>query len=108
MPALEYSFDELMSDDAYEEPLIAGGVRCHGGYLNGAYVSPRLKARRPAIDAWRGRLAAADAPLVCVPARYVPQPVPQPRASVSVRPKAQRSPTMPLPAPQSGRAFRLI
>jgi hypothetical protein len=72
MTALEYSFDDLMSDDAYEEPLVAGGVRCHGGYLDGEYVSPRLKARRPAIDAWRGRLAAAGAPLVCVPARYVP------------------------------------
>jgi len=72
MTALEFSFDDLMSDDTFEEPLVAGGVRCHGGYVDGEYVSPRVKVRRPAIDGWRGRLAAEGAPLVYVPARYVP------------------------------------
>lgn len=72
MPALEFSFDQLMTEDAYQEPLIAGGVRCHGGYVDGQYVSPRGAVRRPAIEAWRGRLAAEGAPLVYVPDKYVP------------------------------------
>jgi hypothetical protein len=72
MTALDFSFSDLMSDDAFEEPLVASGVRCHGGYVDGQYVSPRLKVRRPAIDAWRGRLAAEGTPLVFVPAKYVP------------------------------------
>ena len=34
-------------------PLVAGGVRCHGGFDDdGTYVSPRTRHRRPAIDAW--------------------------------------------------------
>ena len=36
------------------EPLIAGGVRCHGGFAaDGSYVSPRTKNRVPAIEAWQ-------------------------------------------------------
>jgi len=56
MASLTYSFDELMSELPMEEPLIAGGVRCHGGYVGGEYVSPRSAVRRPAIEAWRQRL----------------------------------------------------
>ena len=41
-----------------EEPLIAGGVRCHGGFAeDGTYVSPRTKFRVPAIEAWRAHHA---------------------------------------------------
>ncbi len=69
---LQYSFDELMSEAAVEEPLIAGGVRCHGGYVDGKYVSPRSAVRRPAIVAWRNRLAEEGHPLIHVPAKYVP------------------------------------
>ena len=72
MADLNYSFDELMTEAPYDEPLIAGGVRCHGGYVEGAYVSPRSAVRRAAIDAWRSELRAAGAPLVHVPERYVP------------------------------------
>jgi hypothetical protein len=72
MADLNYSFDELMTEAPYDEPLIAGGVRCHGGYVEGAYVSPRSALRRAAIDAWRSELRAAGAPLVHVPERYVP------------------------------------
>ena len=33
-----------------DEPLVVGGVRCHGGFLHdGTYVSPRTKVRAPAI-----------------------------------------------------------
>src|SRR4029077_12886999 len=36
------------------EPLIAGGVRCHGGFdAEGVYVSPRTRNRVPAIAAWQ-------------------------------------------------------
>lgn len=51
---LEFSSDELLATDDIEEPLLAGGVRCHGGFLqDGTYVSPRTKVRRPAIAAWQ-------------------------------------------------------
>ena len=63
-----FTFDELMTEDAYDEPLTAGGVRCHGGYIDGEYVSPRGAVRRRAIRNWRGRLAEAGQPLVVVPA----------------------------------------
>jgi hypothetical protein len=36
------------------EPLVAGGVRCHGGFTDdGRYVSPRTKYRVPATKAWQ-------------------------------------------------------
>ncbi len=72
MAKLIHSFDELMTEDAYEAPLVAGGVRCHGGYVDGSYVSPRGAVRRPAIEAWREQLAADNAPLIFVPDKYVP------------------------------------
>jgi hypothetical protein len=50
---LEYSEGELLASHDYAEPLLAGGVRCHGGFdEDGVYVSPRTKHRRPAITAW--------------------------------------------------------
>ena len=52
--ALEFSSEELLASDDIEEPLLAGGVRCHGGFLSdGTYVSPRTKFRRPALAAWQ-------------------------------------------------------
>ena len=51
---LEFSAEELLATDDIEEPLLAGGVRCHGGFLHdGTYVSPRTKFRRPALTAWQ-------------------------------------------------------
>jgi hypothetical protein len=45
---------ELLSTHAVAEPLIAGGVRCHGGFeSDGTYVSPRTLFRVPAIGAWQ-------------------------------------------------------
>ena len=50
---LEYTEAELLADAAVVEPLIAGGVRCHGGFdADGGYVSPRTKFRTGAIAAW--------------------------------------------------------
>jgi hypothetical protein len=74
---LEYSWDELLADVAYAEPLRAGGVQCHGGFLaDGAYASPRTRWRVPAIRAWQDRhrrLFATDildAPLDAWPGNY--------------------------------------
>ena len=50
---VEFTEDELLADLAVTEPLIAGGVRCHGGFdEDGRYVSPRTRFRLPAIAAW--------------------------------------------------------
>lgn len=79
MPAdqLEYSWDELLADPPTVEPLIAGGVVCHGGYLaDGTYASPRTAHRLPAIEAWQRQHAAdfgtaiLDAPLDSWPGNY--------------------------------------
>jgi hypothetical protein len=49
-----YSEEELLSSHDIAEPLIAGGVRCHGGFdESGKYVSPRTLHRSPAIVAWQ-------------------------------------------------------
>ena len=51
---LTWTESELLADHEVVEPLIAGGVRCHGGFAaDGSYVSPRTKNRVPAIDAWQ-------------------------------------------------------
>src|SRR4051812_20967596 len=51
---VEFSERELLADADITEPLIAGGVRCHGGFDDeGRYVSPRTKHRVPGIVAWQ-------------------------------------------------------
>jgi hypothetical protein len=70
--ALEFSREELLSDVAYQEPLFAGDVRCHGGFIDGRYVSPRTAARTPAIDAWKQRLGDAGHGLVSFPVALMP------------------------------------
>src|SRR3954471_6859041 len=51
---LEFIEAELLSTHPVTEPLVAGGVRCHGGFTDdGSYVSPRTKFRVPAIKAWQ-------------------------------------------------------
>ena len=72
MARLEWTRDELLADLPYEEPLIAGGVRCHGGFVAGRYVSPRTLNRAPAITAWQERLRADGQPLVHIPVEFVP------------------------------------
>ena len=55
MPAtLEFAPEQLLATHDFEEPLIAGGVRCHGGFLHdGTYVSPRTRFRAPVLAAWQ-------------------------------------------------------
>src|SRR5262245_44678745 len=72
MAKLEWTREELLSDLPYDEPLFAGGVRCHGGFKDGRYVSPRTLHRAPAIAAWQARLRAEGQPLVDVPCEFVP------------------------------------
>jgi hypothetical protein len=74
---LTYDTAELLASHAYEAPLIAGGVRCHGGFdADGRYVSPRTRYRRPAIDAWQASHRATfgtellDLPLDTWPGHY--------------------------------------
>ncbi len=67
---LEFTANELLANVDVREPLVAGGVRCHGGITDqGVYVSPRTKFRAPAIEAWRAHhrevfgKAPIDAPM---------------------------------------------
>jgi len=56
---IDWSYEELLESHRVEEPLTAGGVRCHGGFdADGAYISPRTKNRWPAIRAWQEERAA--------------------------------------------------
>ena len=51
---LTWSEPELLATGDLAEPLVAGGVRCHGGFdEDGRYVSPRTKFRVPATKAWQ-------------------------------------------------------
>jgi hypothetical protein len=72
---LEFREEELLDSGPYEAPLVAGGVRCHGGFdASGAYRSPRTLHRAPAVAAWQARLAREGAPLIqLAPALMPPQ-----------------------------------
>jgi hypothetical protein len=51
---LTWTASELLAEHEVVEPLVAGGVRCHGGFAtDGSYVSPRTRNRVPAIAAWQ-------------------------------------------------------
>jgi hypothetical protein len=74
---LVYSREELLESDFCHAPLIAGGVRCHGGFdQGGAYRSPRVRHRGPAIRAWQARLASEGAELLEVPRALMPPQYP--------------------------------
>ena len=56
---LEWTEDELLATHDVTAPLIAGGVKCHGGFdAGGTYVSPRTKNRWPAIENWQAQRQA--------------------------------------------------
>ena len=53
---VDWTEEELLATHDVAEPLVCGGVRCHGGFdEDGAYVSPRTKNRWPAIEAWEAQ-----------------------------------------------------
>jgi hypothetical protein len=77
MAQLEYTEAELLRTHAVAAPLIAGGVRCHGGFTDeGTYVSPRTQFRVPAIEAWQEQHRATfgteilDVPLATWPSHF--------------------------------------
>jgi hypothetical protein len=72
-----YSEAELLAEPDYVEPLVVGGVRCHGGFTgDGAYASPRTANRVPAIAAWQAKhrqdfgTDLLDLPLETWPSHY--------------------------------------
>ena len=72
-----FSAEELLSSRDYSQPLIANGVRCHGGFdADGRYGSPRTLHRGPAIEAWQGQLARDGHPLIEIPASLMPPQYP--------------------------------
>jgi hypothetical protein len=74
---LSFTRDELLDSGTYTAPLIAGGVRCHGGFeADGRYRSPRMQYRGPAIAAWQARLAREGAPLIEIPRALMPPQYP--------------------------------
>ena len=53
---VSFTEGELLATDDYVEPLVVGGVECHGGFTDeGTYVSPRTRNRMPAIAAWQAK-----------------------------------------------------
>jgi hypothetical protein len=72
-----FSADELLSSGDYAEPLIANGVRCHGGFdADGHYRSPRTLHRDPAIKAWQAQLREGGHELVEISAELMPPQYP--------------------------------
>lgn len=95
-PQLEYSVAELLADDDVAEPLIAGGVRCHGGFdADGRYRSPRGKFRRPAIAAWeQHRVEQFGTPVLDVPLESWPENFPSVAQSKFLLAHGIRQPTI--------------
>ena len=74
---LVYSAEEILTDPVVREPLVANGVRCHGGFdADGRYRSPRTRHRLPAIRAWQARLARDGDGLVDIPRALIPPQYP--------------------------------
>jgi hypothetical protein len=74
---LAWPREALLESGPYAEPLVANGVRCHGGFdADGRYRSPRMLHRGPAIAAWQARLAAEGLPLLELDRRLMPPQYP--------------------------------
>ena len=74
---LVYTAEQLLDSGGYDAPLIAGGVRCHGGFdADGRYRSPRTLHRGPAIRAWQDRLAREGAELIRIDRALMPPQYP--------------------------------
>jgi len=75
---VEFTEQELLADAAIVEPLVAGGVRCHGGFDDeGEYVSPRTKHRVPGIVAWQDKhVEEFSKPILDIPLETWPEHYP--------------------------------
>jgi hypothetical protein len=90
---LEYTAEELLSDPRVEAPLIANGVRCHGGFdADGGYRSPRTLHRAPAIRAWQARLATDGGELVAIDPAQIPPQFPNVEQAVLLASEGVRDP----------------
>ncbi len=68
---------ELLSTEPSLEPLVANGVRCHGGFgADGRYRSPRTLHRAVAIGAWQAPLEREGAELVAISRDLIPPQFP--------------------------------
>lgn len=92
MSQVAYTEEQLLSSVKYDEPLIANGVRCHGGFVAGRYQSPRSAVRSPAIAAWQAQLRAQGKPLVDVPIAFVPPHYPNAAQAVLLLREGVRDP----------------
>lgn len=76
-PRRVYARDEILENGEYTEPLIANGVRCHGGFdADGVYRSPRTLHRLPAIGAWQSQLVGDGHALIEIPRALMPPQYP--------------------------------
>jgi len=74
---LDYEPKELLESGSYEENLVAGGMRCHGGFdETGEYRSPRTIHRAPAILAWQEQLRRDGHDLVQIDEALMPPQYP--------------------------------
>jgi hypothetical protein len=95
---LEWSEAELLATDAIEAPLVAGGIRCHGGFdAEGRYVSPRTKYRSPAIVNWQQHHTATfGAEILDVPLRTWPENYPNVKQAQYLLDEGVRDPIVAL------------
>ncbi len=90
---LNFTPKELLDSGPYQEPLIARGVRCHGGFeSDGSYRSPRMVHRGPAIAAWQAQLAGAGHELVEIPKALMPPQYPNVEQSTLLLKNGVREP----------------
>ncbi|MBV8461839.1 MAG: hypothetical protein JO368_00990 [Acidimicrobiales bacterium] len=92
----QYTADELLADHDYVEPLVVGGVRCHGGFVaDGSYASPRTKNRWPAIHVWEEeRQAAFGTPVLDIPLETWPENFPNVEQTKFLLKAGVRQPTV--------------
>ena len=78
-----FTNEELLESARPERPLVANGVRCHGGFdADGRYFSPRTVHRAPAIAAWQGALRDQGHELIDIPRAAMPPQYPNVAQSV--------------------------
>jgi hypothetical protein len=74
---LRFTPEELLTTDAGLAPLVANGVRCHGGFdADGRYRSPRTLHRVAGIRSWQARLERDGVELVQISRALIPPQFP--------------------------------
>lgn len=88
--------EDLLADEEVAESLIAGGVRCHGGFrADGTYVPPRTKHRVPAIRAWQeAHREAFGTEVLAAPLELWPEPFPNVEQTRYLLREGVRGPTI--------------